>query len=135
GLKTHASVMLFNREQLSVLLNSPGNRKNLITNLKKVVKEHNFDGVNIDFEMIAPEDKDSFTGFLKELKAGLGWDKTVSVAVFARTGKENWPTPYDYKALGQVCDLVVIMAYDYSYNQAGPVAPLDWCGQVVDLCG
>lgn len=132
GLKTHASVMLFNREQLSVLLNSPSNRKHLITNLKKVVKEHNFDGVNIDFEMIAPEDKDSFTGFLKELKAGLGWDKTVSVAVFARTGKENWPTPYDYKSLGQVCDLVVIMAYDYSYNQAGPVAPLDWCGQVVD---
>ena len=37
------------REQLSVLLNSPGNRKHP-HQPEKVVKEHNFDGVNIDFE-------------------------------------------------------------------------------------
>lgn len=132
GLKTHAGVMLFDRTKLSLLLNSPQNRQNLINNVKEIVDDHGFDGINIDFEFIAPGDKDSFTQFLRELKVAVGKERTVSVAVFARTGTENWPTAYDYKALGQVSDMVVIMAYDYSFDRPGAIAPIDWCMQVLD---
>jgi len=132
GLKTHAGVMLMDRQKLTVLLSSPLNRQALVENVKKMVIRQGYDGVNIDFEFIAPEERDNFTRLVQELKTALGPDKTVSVAVFARTGLEKWPTAYDYQALGRVCDMVVIMAYDYHYEAAGALAPIDWCQQVLE---
>ncbi len=134
GIKTHASVVLMGKEALHDLLSSKDNRARLIGNLLDKVKMDNYDGVNIDFEFIDPGDAVLFTTFIQELKASLGPEKTLSVAVFARTGKENWPTAYQYKKIGQIADLVVVMAYDYSYKTSppGPIAPLWWVEEVVD---
>lgn len=132
GIAAHASVALMEREQLHQLLSSPSNRSRLIKQLTDLAVRDKYDGVNIDFEFIAPEDGPHFTRFLQELKAALGPDKMLSVAVFARTGEEKWATPYDYKAIGEAVDLVVVMAYDYSYldSEPGPVAPLWWVEKV-----
>jgi len=132
GIAAHASVALMEREQLHQLLSSPSNRSRLIKQLTDLAVRDKYDGVNIDFEFIAPEDGPHFTRFLQELKAALGPDKMLSVAVFARTGEEKWATPYDYKAIGEAVDLVVVMAYDYSYLdiEPGPVAPLWWVEKV-----
>lgn len=132
GIAAHASVALMEREQLHQLLSSPSNRSRLIKQLTDLAVWDKYDGVNIDFEFIAPEDGPYFTRFLQELKAALGPDKMLSVAVFARTGEEKWATPYDYKAIGEAVDLVVVMAYDYSYldSEPGPVAPLWWVERV-----
>jgi spore germination protein len=132
GIAAHASVALMEREQLHQLLSSPSNRSRLIKQLTDLAVRDKYDGVNIDFEFIAPEDGPYFTRFLQELKAALGPDKMLSVAVFARTGEEKWATPYDYKAIGEAVDLVVVMAYDYSYldSEPGPVAPLWWVERV-----
>ncbi|MDD3269227.1 MAG: glycosyl hydrolase family 18 protein [Syntrophomonadaceae bacterium] len=133
GLKNHASVVLMGQDPLHQLLASSENRARLIGNLLDEVKQNDYDGVNIDFELMAASDAANFTTFLRELKASLGPDKDLSVAVFARTGKEKWATPYEYQKIGEIADWVVVMAYDYSYTNTapGPIAPLGWVKEVV----
>lgn len=130
---THASVVLMDKNQLHQLLSNAQNRKLLIGNLLDQVHKYGYDGVNIDFEFINASDAAHFTTFLQELKAALG-EKELSVAVFARTESDQWPTGYDYAKIGQIADQVIVMAYDYHYKTslAGAVAPLWWVERVVD---
>lgn len=133
GLKTQASVVLMGQVELHQLLCVEENRARLIGNIMDRVNNNGYDGVNIDFELMGAEDASSFTTFLRELNTALG-DKTLSVAVFARTARDKWPTPYQYSSIGQIADQVVVMAYDYHYRTSapGPVAPLWWVEDVVD---
>jgi spore germination protein YaaH len=134
GIKTHASVVFMDKVGLHTLLSSPARRANLINKIYNEVQNNKYDGVNIDFEFIASDDKDYFTIFLQELKNRLGKNKELSVAVFARTANDNWPTGYNYRSIGEIVDRVVVMSYDYSYKTSapGPVAPLWWVDKVVD---
>ena len=131
GIKCHASVVFMDKAGLHQLLSNPANRTRLVNNLVTRVNKDGSDGVNIDFEFIPADDAGLFTTFLAELKSALG-DKTLSAAVFARTSQDKWATGYDYDGIGKVADLVVVMAYDYSYttSAAGPVAPLWWVREV-----
>lgn len=133
GVNCHLSVVLMGNEPLNELLASKENRSRLIKHLLKSSKDFGYDGINIDFEFIAVADKALFTQFLRELKEAMPEDQTLSVAVFARTGKENWSTPYDYVEIGKIADRVVIMAYDYSYKNSapGPIAPYWWINDVL----
>ncbi|MBO8158253.1 glycosyl hydrolase family 18 protein [Thermosyntropha sp.] len=134
GIKSHASIALMVKEPLHELLTSSQNRRNLIDNIVYIVKRDKYDGVNIDFEFIDPNDGPYFTIFLRELKTALGKDIPLSVAVFGRTGKDKWPIAYEYDKIGQIADYVVVMAYDYSYatSNPGPIAPLWWVKEVAD---
>lgn len=89
-----------------------------------------FDGVQIDFEMVASSDRDHYITFLKEIKASIG-TKTLSVALPARTRKIKEDV-YDYTTIARVADRIIVMAYDehWSGSAAGPVASLDWCSRV-----
>lgn len=133
-IKTHASVVLMGQQPLHDLLSNTVRRKLLVGNLMEVVNRDGYDGVNIDFEFIAPGDAAYFTTFLQELKTALGADKMLSVAVFARTGQEKWQNGYQYDQIGAVADRVVVMAYDYHYRTSAPgaVAPLWWVEQVAN---
>lgn len=132
GVRTHASVVYMDSTGLHTLLSSSANRSLLIGNLLDAVKKYNYDGVNIDFEFIKSSDADYFTLFLKELKASLGPNLDLSVAVFARTEADKWATPYQYAEIGKIADKVVVMSYDYHYktSAAGAVAPLWWLENV-----
>ncbi|NLJ72677.1 MAG: hypothetical protein GX333_06665 [Syntrophomonadaceae bacterium] len=134
GIAKYASVVLMDTNALHTLLSVPQNRARFISNILEIVKRDNYDGVDIDFEFINPKDGIYFTLFLKELKAALGNNIPLSVAVFARTGHEQFATPYEYQKIGQIVDKVIVMAYDYSYptSKAGPVAPLWWVEEVAN---
>ncbi len=134
GIKTHASVVFMDKEGMHTLLADPQNRQRLVENLAAQVTQNAYDGVNIDFEFLGKDDRDNFTLFLRELKNRLGANKELSVAVFACTKPESWLAGYDYAAIGEIADRVVIMAYDYSYKGSapGPVAPLWWVEGVVN---
>ena len=134
GIRTHLSVVLMGQKPLHTLLSNPQYRHRLVNELCSEMEQYHYDGVNIDFEFIAPADAGHYVLFLQELKAAMGADKQLSVAVFGRTAKDKWASGYDYQALGQVADRVVVMAYDYHYlNTApGPIAPHWWVEQVAD---
>ncbi len=134
GIKAHASVVFMDREGLHTLLSTPACRARLISQLCAEVQKNGYDGVNIDFEFIPAEDSGYFTTFLQELKNRLGDNLELSVAVFARTAADKWPTAYNYRKIGEIADQVVIMSYDYHYKTsgAGAVAPLWWVEAVIN---
>ena len=70
-------------------------------------------GVVIDFEGFRTEKlRADFVSFMQELRAALPADKTLSVCV----PPDTWYKGYDYRALGEVCDRVILMAHDYQWT-------------------
>ncbi|MBN2080291.1 MAG: glycoside hydrolase [Spirochaetes bacterium] len=104
-------------------------RENLLKEI--IIFSGAYSGVQIDFEAVAPGDRDNFFSFLADLKARLGPGKILSVALPARVRKVTGA--YDYAAAAAVADRVIIMAYDqhWSTGEPGPVASLPWCRDVV----
>lgn len=88
-----------------------------------------FDGVQIDFELVLPEDKENFFSFLAEIKERIG-QKTFSVAIPART--KVLDDAYNYKRITAIVDRVIVMAYDehWSGSAPGSIASLEWCKRV-----
>jgi len=107
-----------------------GVRPYLIEDICRITE--GFDGVQIDFESVSPDDAEYFFDFLRELKDKLPVGKVLSVAVPARI--ELTPDAYDYSRIAPIVDRMVIMAYDehWSSSSPGPVASLPWCSKVVD---
>ncbi|MCQ2610940.1 MAG: glycosyl hydrolase family 18 protein [Treponema sp.] len=105
-------------------------RQKVIDGLLKASEE--FDGLQIDYELVNKADKENFHSFLKELKKGLG-KKELTVCVPARIKTLKNDT-YDYKTLSEIVDRIMIMAYDehWSTSKAGSIASLDWCEQIAD---
>ncbi len=101
-------------------------------NLLKEIAEASadFDGVQIDFELVSERDREHFFSFLAELKA-LVYPKPLSVAIPART-RDIAGDPYDYSSIVPHVDRILVMAYDehWSGGPAGPVASMDWCASV-----
>lgn len=70
-----------------------------------------YSGLTIDFEGLKDQNglKENFVSFMTELRAALPAGKSLYVCV--------QPGPYmdgfDFRALGQVCDKVILMAHDY----------------------
>lgn len=89
---------------------------------------YSFDGVHIDFEGLkeagsAPD----YVSFLKELKEQLG-EFTLSVAV----PPIEYFKGYDLKAIGELADSVVLMAYDFTHGESRlPSAPLPLVNETV----
>ncbi len=109
---------------------STSTRTQMIGTIESLVKRHGYDGVLIDFELLAPYSRDDLSTFLNDLGKALHREgKGLGVAVFPKVGiTKDMSYPYDYPALGKVTDAVVIMAYDHHYQGGppGPVAPLPW---------
>ena len=116
---------LQNTSMMRFILNPEKEARSLLVNdIIEVSKK--FDGVQIDFEAISPDDADNFLEFIRLIKAGLEPDKTLSVALPAKTRKVK--DAYDYKTISEIVDRVFIMAYDqhWSTSKPGPVASLSW---------
>lgn len=89
-----------------------------------------YDGVQIDFETIRPEDRHAFWDFLKELKSRLPRNKILSVGVLARF--KDTQDAFNYQEIAAVADKVIVMAYDehWQSGQPGAIASLGWCEKI-----
>jgi spore germination protein YaaH len=90
-----------------------------------------FDGVQIDFEVMRPEERSYYVSFLATIKRRLGPNKILSVALPARTAKLD--DAFDYRAIAGAVDRVLVMAYDEHWRTGspGPIASTDWCEKVL----
>lgn len=133
GVKVYALIFESDRARLSQALATPEKRKALIGQIVSEVEKENYDGVNIDFEYIKPEDKENFNSFIIELYNALkSKNKSLNISLPAKTERTDWWPAYDYEVLGKYSDFVVIMAYDKSPSTPGPQAGVDWTREVVD---
>jgi spore germination protein len=121
----------------SPLLASPAAESRAIDNMLALVEVNGFDGINLDFEGIAPGDRSRFTDFVRRLSRVFhahGYYVTLSVpAETADNPSDSWTGAYDYPALGRYVDLMIVMAYDqHNENSApGPVASTAWVTAVL----
>lgn len=81
-----------------------------------------YSGVTVDFEGLGAELKAPFTAFITALRSGLPAGQTLYVCV----QPPDWYDGYDYRALGNVCDKVILMAHDYQDRSL----PAAWVGSV-----
>jgi len=71
-----------------------------------------FDGVVLDFESLRAGQKSNYTAFLQELRTAMG-NQPIYVAIHPFLNGSAYFDGYDYAAIGQLADRVILMAYDY----------------------
>lgn len=150
------TVMTSNSELLHTLLSNTRSRIALEDRITALVKEKNFDGIDIDFEGKRAEDKKYFSTFLRGLYQRMG-NKWVMCTIESRTpiesryfGTQAPPDAgvyaNDLKEINKYCDRVRIMAYDQqgvdlklaakaasSSQLYAPVGDPAWVEKVVNL--
>lgn len=107
-----------------------GLKNRLAQEIANQVKTLNLDGIDVDIEGLTENNQADLTDFIKQLRSRMP-DKEISVAVAANPGnwKNGWQGEYNYKALSNYADYLMIMAYDENWigdPTPGPVAGLPW---------
>lgn len=78
-----------------------------------VAAAEGYAGLTIDFEELADgNERDNFTAFMRLLRDKLPEDQTLYVVV----PPTDWYKGYDYRALGEICDKVILMAHSYQWT-------------------
>lgn len=128
----------FNNYLIHSMLSDETARNNLINNMIQAMESMGYEGVNIDFEFILAEDRDSFTEFVRETTYRmneLGYEVTVDLAPKTSATQEGLLYEgKDYRGLGEASNRVLIMTYEwgYTYGPAMAVAPLNKVREVLD---
>lgn len=119
------------------LLESSINRQTLINNILTALKANNYKGVNVDLEGVYYYDRSYLTTFMNELYTSLhSQGFYVTMAVPAKTSDSptaSWNGAYDYAALSNYSDQIVLMTYDEHYpgGTPGPIASIGWVQNVI----
>lgn len=115
----------WNREKGRSALN---NIEKLTNQIVEAIQKYNLDGVHVDIENVTEKDKNNYTLLVKTLRQKLSQEKTVAVAVAANpyNWQTGWHGSYEYSALAEYADYLMIMTYDehYESGEAGPVASI-----------
>ena len=126
---------MFSPGLADTVLQNAERRAVLVQDLVTKVIEKGYAGVSIDFEFVPAERRNDFTAFLTELKKGLG---NLILQLNAHAKSSDMPTNrlvgfLDYKATGEIVDIVSIMTIDYGYaiGPPDPIAPVWWVEQIL----
>jgi spore germination protein YaaH len=129
--KTTLVLRIMDNDDIASLVNDGIKRETFIRKALNLVREKNFDSLNLDFEYAGtppPVTIKNFTRLARELKEALlklSPPLSLTIDVFADSAQNE--RLYDLKALKDVADYLVIMGYDiYRANSeiAAPSAPL-----------
>ncbi len=129
---------------MAAVLADPAQRAQHVMTIAAIAQQNDFDGIDIDYEQFAFADgretwdttRPNWVAFIDELATALhfgGKLLTVSIPPIydtERTGDSGYWV-YDYAAIGNHVDRIRIMAYDYSTDRPGPIAPLAWVRSTV----
>lgn len=128
----------FNNYLITSVVNNEEAKDNLLANLLETVQTKNFQGVDIDFEYIRPEDRIPFADFVADVRNYLSpYGYHVSVALAPKISDTQAGLLYegkDYGLLGEAADSVLLMTYEWGYTYGPPmaVAPVNKVRQVVE---
>jgi hypothetical protein len=128
-VKVIVTVTNFDDDAIAEIVGSETNRQRAIETCLSLIDTHAADGINIDFEFVPRVAREGFVTFMADLKRAVaarrpnGHDGHVSLAGPA----VDWNGAYDYRALLEQTDGIMVMAYGYHWSggQPGPTAPLE----------
>ncbi|BCJ86746.1 glycosyl hydrolase family 18 protein [Effusibacillus dendaii] len=121
----------FSAELARAIITSEEVKNRLFDNLVRIIREKGFVGVNVDFERVGPEDRETYNQFLRDLAARL--HAVGAILSTALAPKESdyvggeWHGAHDYRAHGEIVDFTIIMTYEWGWS-GGPayaVAPIN----------
>lgn len=134
------------RAHAHAMLHDASLRRRHIQAIVRLVTEHGYDGIDLDYEHLnqtlrpgetARGERRAFSRFITECAHALhAAGKVLTLAVPVTEGRDD--ETYDYDALSAAADHVHVMGYDFHYEEgphAGPVSPLGWIRGVVDYVG
>lgn len=107
-------------------------------NIRNVLVDYQFDGVNLDLEKAAPTDRTLYSRLIKDWSTRFRQANfRVSIDVPAKSADEpldEWKGAFDYKAIGQAVDEVIIMTYEEHWGASAPgsVASIPWVTSVLN---
>lgn len=123
GATTTPYLMVYSGDikgELTKIIEDSSYREKAIADMVTAAKDNHFDGLLLDFEGLGlTTDKaltrSSFTDFVKEVNtAAKAAGLKLSLALHPLNSSYQG---YDYKALGEITDELIIMAYDYQTTQ------------------
>ena len=143
GRKIQLMPVLVNRgfdpEPAHAVISSQRVQETLIATLLRIAALRGFAGIQLDFESMAPADRDGYSQFVERFAHALhNLNKTISVAVMSPYAPDpqegdGWSrsphaAAFDYFQLAGAADFITLMAYDQhtSPGKPGPVAGLPW---------
>ncbi|NJJ42223.1 glycosyl hydrolase family 18 protein [Paenibacillus apii] len=126
----------FDPDLTTQALSTYDKRMRTIVQLLEYCDLYNLDGINIDFENVYTKDGGSVTQFIRELKPmAQAKNLVLSIDVTPKSNSEMWSLFLDRRALGELADFIIVMAYDEhwaSSPEAGSVASLSWSQNAVE---
>jgi len=133
--------------RMATTLADPALRGQHIADLVALVVNNGYDGLDLDYENFAFSDgraswdatQPNWTTFVVELGAALhAQGKLLSATIPGpcdtqnRCGGRNGYWVYNLPGIAPHVDRIRIMAYDYTVNSVGPIAPMDWVRAIVE---
>lgn len=128
--KNNCKVLLtlsnFGFKNNKTFLHSADAKKNLITTAITLIRERKADGLTLDFENVAVNEKELYINFIIDLATSLkseNKDYLLTIALPA----VDFDKIYDFNQINLYVDLYVMMGYEYHGSNstlAGPIAPL-----------
>jgi len=112
-------------------------------NILNEVMYYDYDGIDLDYENLAAEDKQLFSDWVTALARDLHANgKLLTITVQPKTfDADGWDGPgaQDYRALAGAADELRLMAYGWCWATGcvgsappGPIAPIHWMQRVID---
>jgi spore germination protein len=110
----------------NIVLNNPDIVNRLQENIINTMKEKGYQGLNIDFEYVLPEDREAYNSFLESTVNRLHDEGFfVSTSLAPKISAEQVGLLYeahDYPAHGSLADFVVLMTYEWGWRGGPPRA-------------
>lgn len=126
------------RNLANKVLNNPDVINTLNNNIINIMKDKGYQGLNIDFEYVLPEDREAYNAYLEQTVEMLH-----NEGYFVSTSLAPKYTPYqpgilyeahDYPAHGILADFVVLMTYEWGWRGGQPraISPINEIEKVLD---
>ena len=133
----------FNQERIHAILNDPALAATHRQTIIAEVERYGYDGIALDYENLAAEDKDLFSAWAAALADDLhARGKLLTITVQPKTfDADGWDGPgaQDYRALAAAGDELRLMTYGWCWSSGcvggdppGPIAPIHWMQRVVN---
>ena len=128
----------FSSERASLVFNNLSAADTLVSEIISVISEKGFDGADVDFEFINPDESDLYIEFLKKLKLRL---TDLGLPLFSALAPKTSDTQrgylyegHNYGGIGSAVDYVLLMTYEWGYTYGPPlaVAPINNVRRVVE---
>jgi peptidoglycan-N-acetylglucosamine deacetylase len=110
-------------QPMAEMLANPASRQRLVSSLVQYDETHKDPGIVVDFEEVPDSSQKDFVAFIRELGAGLHAD---GLKLMVALPAADWT--YDYKALADDSDAIILMNYDLHWptSAPGPIVSQDW---------